>query len=105
MRPRSGGVRPIRWRLPESSSPRRIGGATCALPEPVLWPTAPALTTSNNQRQCIPAALTTRKKCMGQAVGKVLAVLGLVLLVLLGMAGLWVLREGGGADLRQLLAT
>lgn len=42
---------------------------------------------------------------MGQAVGKISAVLGLVLLVLLGMAGLWVLREGGDADLRQLLAT
>src|SRR5688500_17507674 len=42
---------------------------------------------------------------MGQAVGKISAVLGLVLLVLLGMAGLWVLREGGGEDLRQLLAT
>jgi len=42
---------------------------------------------------------------MSQAVGKLLAFLGVVLLVLLGMVMIWVLREGGGADLRQLLGT
>ncbi len=42
---------------------------------------------------------------MRQAIGKVLAALGVLLLVLLGMVGLWVLREGGSADLRSLFTT
>lgn len=42
---------------------------------------------------------------MNSAAGKLLAALGVVLLVLLGMLGLWVLRAGGGADLKQLLTT
>ena len=39
---------------------------------------------------------------MSRPAGKVLAALGVVLLVLLGIAGLWVLLQGGGAGLRQL---
>ncbi|MGH8025863.1 MAG: PA2928 family protein, partial [Pseudoxanthomonas sp.] len=42
---------------------------------------------------------------MSQPVTKVLAVLGVVLLVLVGIVGLWVLKEGGGAGLRQVLSS
>ena len=42
---------------------------------------------------------------MSPPMGKILAGLGVVLLVLLGMLGLWALRAGSGSDLRQLFAT
>ncbi|HEX7804184.1 MAG TPA: PA2928 family protein [Pseudoxanthomonas sp.] len=42
---------------------------------------------------------------MSQPARKVLAALGVVLLILLGIAGLWVLQQGGGAGLRQVLTT
>lgn len=42
---------------------------------------------------------------MNQAAGKVLMALGVMLLVLLSIIGLWVLRAGDGAELQQLLTT
>lgn len=42
---------------------------------------------------------------MSQTARKVLAALGVVLLILVGIAGLWVLQEGGAAGLRQVLTT
>lgn len=42
---------------------------------------------------------------MSQPFRKTLAALGVLLLVLLGIAGLWVVQQGGGAGLRQVLAT
>ncbi len=42
---------------------------------------------------------------MNTAAGKVLATLGVLLVVLLGVVGLWVLRAGGGVGLQQLFTT
>ena len=42
---------------------------------------------------------------MSQPVRKALAAMGVVLLILLGIAGLWVVQQGGGAGLRQVLTT